>query len=201
MSKAFDRQLLRQNFETAERYHENLLSDLATEKYLEARGITADLRRTYLLGVCDDVRPGWLSIPYIRPSGVIWFNYRNPEPGAKPKYQSNGARHLYNTEAFDIADRYGEIAICEGEFDAIIATKLGIPAVGVPGATNWVNNHHWHELFRGYPKVLVLADPDDAGESLAQTILDTLPAARVVRLPADVTDTYLQHGGLGEWLS
>lgn len=197
MSK-FDRQLLSQNLETAERYHDNL--DDAAREYLRGRGINEDLQGEYLLGTCDDVRPGWLSIPYIRPFGVIWFNYRNMAPDAKPKYQSNGARHLYNTEALDIADRTGVIHICEGEFDAIIATWLGFPAVGVPGATNWVNNRVWHELFRGYPEVYVLADPDDAGESMAQAVLNTLPAARIVRLPADVTDTYLQHGGLGEWL-
>ena len=198
MSK-FDRQLLAKNQEAAERYHDNL--DEATSTYLEGRGITRDLQGKYLLGVCDDVRPGWLSIPYMRPSGVIWFNYRNPDPNAKPKYKSAGERHLYNTAALDIADQTGEIAICEGEFDAIIATRYEMPAVGIPGATNFVNNRHWHELFRGYPRVWVLADPDEAGEKMAAAILDVLPAARVVRLPADVTDTYLQYGGLGEWLS
>lgn len=199
----FDRAALAQRQETAERYADNLAaeSNRAAQEFLEARGITPALAREYLLGVCDDVRPGWLSIPYLRPSGVVWFNYRDMTPGAKPKYKSAGERHLYNTVALDQADKTGEIAIAEGEFDALVATSLcGLPTVGVPGATQWIGNPHWRELFVGYPRVWMLADPDDAGEGLANTILESLPAARIVRLPADVNDTYLKHGSLGEFV-
>lgn len=185
--------------EKAERYHQNLLQNAEALLWLESRGITEWLAREYLLGVSDDVDRGRIAIPYLRRSGVAWFNYRSID-GSKPKYRATGARHLYNTVALDQADHTGAIALCEGELDALVATSLcDVPAVGIPGATQWQGNPSWHELFRGYPRIWVLADPDEAGEGLAKAILASLPKAEVVQLPADVNDTYLKHGGIKEF--
>lgn len=194
----FDRKALGQMKARAERYHTNLTAEAT--RYLEDRGITPAIAIKYLLGICDDVYEGRLSIPYLRPEGVVWFNFRSLD-GRAPKYIASGAKHLYNTAALDIADQTGEIAIAEGELDTITANDLcGVPCVGVPGATQWTGNRHWHELFRGYQRVWVLADPDDAGENLALAILESLPAARLVKLPGDVNETYLKTGGIKEFM-
>lgn len=194
----FDRAALRHQRETAERYHGNLKPE--AREYLNGRGITDDLISEYLLGTCDDIHDGWLSIPYLRPEGVVWCNFRNLS-GSKPKYMAPGAKHLYNTVALDGADVTGEIAITEGELDAIVASGLcGVPAVGIPGATQWAENRHWHELFAGYQRIWILADPDEAGLGLAAQILERFKTARLVRLPADVSDTYLRHGGIREFM-
>lgn len=191
----YDRSALAHLQARAERYHKNLLRDAAALLYLESRGISEFLARQYLLGVSDDAHAGWLSIPYLRPAGTVWFNYRRLDDG-KPKYVSSGSRHIYNTAALEDADRSGEIAIAEGEFDALVATELcGVPAVGLPGATQWDQKQAvWRELFAGYQRIWVLADPDKAGSQLAEKLLDSLPAARLVQLPADVNDTYLKCG-------
>lgn len=190
----FDRKTLSLKRETAERYHRGLTEEIT--EYLETRGITPALAQRFLLGRCDDVHDGWLSIPYLRPNGVVWFNYRRLDTG-KPKYMAPGNKHLYNTSDLDTADQTGEIAIAEGEIDTITASALcGVPCVGVPGATQWTGNRHWRELFAGYQRVWVLADPDEAGLSLASAILEALPAARLVKLPGDVNETFLQHGDI-----
>lgn len=195
----FDRSALKHNQERAERYHANLTPEATN--YLKGRGITDEIAAKYLLGVCDDIYPGWISIPYLRPPGVLWFNFRNLS-GQGEKYKAPGQKHLYNTAALDVADQTGEAFIAEGEFDAIVATELcSVPAVCIPGATQWTGNKNWHELFVGYQCVWVLADPDDAGRGLATAILERLPAARLVSLPADVNDTYLKHGGIKEFIS
>lgn len=197
----FEREALGQLRERGERYHKNLLEDDAALAYLAGRGISLPLAAKYGLGISDDVHAGRLAIPYLRPNGVIWFNYRSLD-GAAPKYIASGAKHMFNTAVLDEADVTGEIAICEGELDAIVATELfGVPAVAIPGATQWQGNRHWHELFRGYQRVWVLADPDEAGLGLADRILETLPAARLVRLPADVTDTWLTGKDLREYMT
>lgn len=194
----FDRAALGHMQATAERYHRNLSEEASA--YLEGRGITRELAEQYLLGTCDDLYPGRLTIPYLRPSGTVWFNFRSLGDD-KPKYLASGSRHLYNTAALDQADETGEIAIAEGELDALVATELcGVPCVGIPGATQWVGNKHWRELFVGYPRIWMLADPDDAGRDLAEAILGSLPSARLVNLPADVNDTFLKHGGIKEFM-
>lgn len=194
----FDRSALRQMQETADRYHAGLTEEMIQD--LEGRGITRAVAAEYRLGRCDDIHKGWLSIPYLRPSGTVWFNYRRTD-GGKPKYVASGARHLYNTAALEVADSSGEIAICEGELDALVATALcGVPAVGVPGATQWSGNRHWRELFVGYQRVWILADPDEAGLAFAASVMEVLPQSRLVDLPADVNDTYLQHGGIKEFI-
>ncbi len=184
--------------ERADRYHAGLTEEMS--EYLEGRGITRDVAAQFRLGRCDDVHEGRLSIPYLRTTGTVWFNYRRMDDG-KPKYLASGARHLYNTAALDTADQTGEVAISEGELDCIVASAIcGVPCVGVPGATQWTGNAHWRELFVGYQRVWILADPDEAGLGLAQAIMESLPAARLVRLPGDVSETFLTHGGIKEFM-
>jgi DNA primase len=114
--------------------------------------------------------------------------------GGKPKYVASGERHLFNAAALDTADTTGEVAITEGELDAIVATELfGVPAVGVPGATQWdQHGRSWRRLFEGYQRIWILADPDKAGLELAEKLLESLKQARLVKLPGDVTETYLK---------
>jgi DNA primase len=193
----FDRKTLAQMHATALRYHHNLSAE--TVEYLGRRGIGADLIQEWMLGTCDDIHAGWLSIPYLRGyDSVAWIKYRRLDDG-KPKYLGSGHPHLFNTAALDTADQTGALAVCEGEIDAITATSLfGVPAVGIPGATQWTGNKHWRHLFTGYQKVWVLADPDEAGLSLASAILDDLPAARLVKLPADVNDCWVLEADIRE---
>jgi DNA primase len=88
------------------------------------------------------------------------------------------------------------VALCEGEFDAIILDAYcGIPAVAIPGVDTWASRPEWREIFQGFSKVLVFADQDEPGRKLASKILHDLDTARLVSLPAkDVNEAYLSHG-------
>src|ERR1017187_7310277 len=96
MTEGFDRSALKANQKKADRYHAGLTPEI--EGYLAGRGIDKHMASLFRLGRCDDIHEGRLAIPYLRPSGTIWFNYRSLE-GSKPKYMASGARHLYNTAA------------------------------------------------------------------------------------------------------
>lgn len=197
---SWDRKTLAERQAIAERYHDNLTED--TLAYLKRRGITREVADRFLFGTCDDIYPGRLAIPYLRRSGVIAFKYRATDD-SQPKYvnTAGAGTHLFNTADFEKADVTGQIAISEGEIDAVVASALhGIPCVGIPGATQWQGNPHWRELFTGYQRVWVLADPDEAGLGLASAILDSLPAARLVRLPKDVNDCHLDNLSIKEFL-
>lgn len=198
MSDKFDRAILGTYQDRAGEYHDRLTEFPEIVGWLASRGIDMQAARSYELGVADGLYEGWISIPYLRrPNGTIWFNYRNIHylRDGTPKYKAPGDKHLYNTVVLDRADQDGDVYITEGEFDAIIATEvLGLPAVGIPGATQWDHNPHWRELFVGYPSISILADPDGPGRALAEAIVASLPQARVIALPADVSDTYVQYG-------
>jgi DNA primase len=164
-----------------------------------------ELAAAYRLGVVDGSIPehasylGWISIPYLtRLGGTVQIKFRRLD-GGEPKYMnSGGPARLYNTMALDKAEQLGYVAICEGEFDAIILDGLcGIPAVGVPGVDTWGSRPEWRELFTGFSKVLVFHDQDEKGQGmkLASRILRELDSASLVSLPGkDVNETYLSHG-------
>lgn len=127
----------------------------------------------------------------------------------EPRYLnfSGYGTHLYNTNALRRPGRL--VALCEGEFDAMVLDRLvNIPAVGIPGVSQWRGHPEWWELFEGR-QVLMFADVDrkkegdDPGEKLAKEIAESLDSVRIVRLPEpegdepgmDVNLCYLKYGG------
>lgn len=145
---------------------------------------------------------GMLAIPYLRKShefgwGVAAIRFgclKDHEHVGHGKYTSvAGDRpRLYNTMAF--WKGAPDIAITEGELDAIAAESCGIRAVGVPGSMLW--QRYFRELFVGYRNVYILADGDEAGTKFANTIAADLPNARIVPMPKghDVNSFVLQEG-------
>ncbi|MEU7570356.1 toprim domain-containing protein [Micromonospora sp. NPDC049240] len=86
-----------------------------------------------------------------------------------------------------------EIHVTEGEFDAVILNKIGLPAVALPGANNFKPRHR--RMLAGFSRVWVWGDPDDAGAEFTNKITRALRQAKGVRLrDGDVTDTYLKGG-------
>ncbi|MBP2972703.1 toprim domain-containing protein [Mycobacterium tuberculosis] len=99
---------------------------------------------------------------------------------------------LYNTLA--LMREVPDIAITEGEIDAITAQVCGLPAVGVPGASMW--KPYMRELFLGYRTVYILADGDDAGTQFANAVAATLANSRVIPMPPgeDVNSLVISKG-------
>jgi DNA primase len=174
--------------------------------YLEGRGISAALAETYRLGCVTDPLPGhdeyrgMLCIPYLTPAGPVALKFR--QVGERlPKYLAapNQGTRLYNVGA--IRGGGTEIALCEGELDALILDgAAGIPAVGVPGAQNW--RPFYRRVFEGYSKVYLFADNDkkedgtNPGREMAKLISKSLSQTIVITMPpnTDVNDLYLQSG-------
>jgi DNA primase len=101
--------------------------------------------------------------------------------------------HIFNT--LDLQNTDDEIAICEGEIDAITAHLCGIPAIGIPGVQNW--KPHYFRLLKGYKKLWMFADGDSYGEGLAKKIADKLgDRLSVIKMPdgEDVNSMVRKHG-------
>ena len=174
--------------------------------YLESRGLSRAVTATYRLGVVTDPIPGheqyvgMLSIPYLTRAGVVALKFRRLDDGL-PKYlaPAGQAHRMFNVNA--LFKNSNEIAICEGEIDAItLDGPVGIPAVGLPGATAW--KEHYSRILEGYTKVWVFADNDvkedgsNPGAELGRTIHRFVPQAVTIHLPdnMDVNTVFCQYG-------
>lgn len=160
-----------------------------------ATGLVGEDRTT---GRLVDSLLGMVTIPYYVAGHCVTIRGRKwpLESGDHQKYKTlpGQAARLYHGEACWGTD---EIAIAEGELDALVLTQLGVPAVGVPGANVWQDG--WATYLEGKRRVWILFDPDEAGDKGAAKLIDKLgPRARRIRLPSDVTDWVAQGHSASE---
>lgn len=181
----------------AKAYAQNI--HLAKE-YLVARGLSLEIAQRVGLGVVHDPHAGHdgmqgrLSIPYITNSGVVDIRFRSLN-GSDPKYLGlPGAKtHMFNVRAINEAEDF--IAVCEGELDAItLHYAIGIPSIGVPGASNWKT--HYRRLLQDFERIYVFADGDKAGHDFARHLAREVSGVVIVNMPEgeDVNSMYLKQG-------
>jgi DNA primase len=174
--------------------------------YLLGRGIDGATAKRYRLGYVAEPVVGHekyrnrLAIPYVTPSGVVDIRFRCvqnhscKEAGcAKYLTQPGHKQRIYGTTAVMSAD--DTIAITEGELDAVILNKIGIPAVGIAGSKAW-NTGYYPRIFADFTNVIIFGDGDEAGRDFAEAVARDLEDALIVDMPTgfDVTDLYLAQG-------
>jgi DNA primase len=142
---------------------------------------------------------GMLAIPYLSHAGVVNIKFRRLTDDT-PKYMglSGVPVRMYNVRSLHDTN---EIAICEGELDALtLDGVVGIPAVGVAGTQNW--KPHYRLLFEAFRTVWVFYDRDkkedgsNPGWALARAIQKDVPHATLVTLPenVDVNKLFVTQG-------
>ena len=175
-------------------------------EWLERRGLTKTSITHAKLGYVREGRyRDSIAIPYLNPDGTvrtIRFRYLRP---SRQKYDNfKGANiHLYNVAN----TAKSKVWVCEGEFDSLILSQMGYPAVGVPGVSGFKPD--WKYLFCNCEQVSLVFDSDEAGERGANRLASILGEVmtgdlRVIRLAEgmDVTDSYLRDPqGLKELVS
>jgi DNA primase len=183
-------------------YQAALETSVSAQEYLSARGIAPQVAREYRLGYVatpavpeHDLYVGRISIPYLTPGGVVNIKFRSLGDD-KPKYLGLPNRNnLFNVRSlFDAADR---IAITEGELDALVFSASGVPAVGIPGATNW--QQHYRYIFDDFARIVAFADGDEAGKKWGEMLREKVGAV-VVNLPAGMDVNAMIVKGDLEWL-
>jgi DNA primase len=191
--------------EAAEHYSQAISEEALA--YLNGRGISELVAAKYQLGTITDPieghqgYEGWISIPYFTAlDACIGFKFRRLDDG-KPKYGMpiGQKTHLYNVNAITFDSR--RVVICEGEFDAIVMSEVGVPAVGVPGVASWKT--FYPKLFTGYDVVYVIGDNDERedkdtnpGAEFSRRVASEVLNSKIVQLPPgmDITDYYLAEG-------
>jgi DNA primase len=204
--------------EAVAHFHQALPDSVGWE-YLEGRKIGRGTARALRLGYVDPSNPreGWerfagrLAIPYLNPKGdAVWIKFRATHitnPNAKGdviKYaqQKGEEARLYNTIA--LTAKSDTLCLVEGEFDAIVLTALGIPAVGIPGAGAF--KPHMAKALEGWPRTVLFYDNDPEGkngkrpgEALLEAVKAKMPDVIPLVAPGgynDIGDAY--EAGLGE---
>lgn len=144
---------------------------------------------------------GRLCIPYLTPSGVVNLKFRciadhdcKSLDGHKKYLEESGAQaRLFGV--WNLRSDSPVICLCEGELDTIACTSLaGLPAVGISGVEKW--KPHWRHVFEGYDEVLILADGDEAGRRMGESVVSRLYNSRIVTMPVghDVNSLIVEQG-------
>lgn len=184
-------------------YAENLGD---AEGFLAGRGLDLEFARSKGLGVVRDPLPGHeamtgrLAIPYLTNKGPVNMNFRCiedhncKEVAHHRKYlkRKGSPTNLYGVQSAFWADEW--IVVTEGEIDALTWQQIGVPAIGVPGAENWMP--HWANLLEDFSRVYLAEDGDDAGKDLWIASSENLSNVIRMRMPdgEDSNSMYLKYG-------
>lgn len=105
-------------------------------------------------------------IPYYGQNDeLVATRYRIALQGERFRWRSGDKPQLYGLRRLDDAQEAGYVVLVEGESDAHTAWHHGIPALGLPGASNWKEDRDARRL-DGIEKIYVIIEPDTGGEAV-----------------------------------
>jgi DNA primase len=130
----------------------------------------------------------------VTPAGVVDIRFRSLGLD-EPKYMGlPGAKTgMYNVRG--LWEGMDFIAVTEGEIDALtLHQKVGVPAVGIPGANSW--KPHYTRLLQDFDTIFVFADGDQPGRDFAKKVAKELRGVIQLEMPEgeDVNSMYLKYG-------
>lgn len=170
----------------------------AVKAWLNSRGITDETIAAFK--VAEQVRgdKAYAVFPYLRDGELINAKYRNPAEKRDMRQEGGAEPCLFGWHLIDPKAR--QVAICEGEIDAMTLHQVGIAALSVnAGAGNhqWIEND-WERLER-FSDILIFFDADEAGQKGAKEVAHRLgnDRCRMVTLPAKDANEYLMAGADG----
>jgi DNA primase len=169
------------------------------EEYLDKRGISLADAEKFRLGVVSqplvghEVYQNRLAIPYLTRAGVVDIRFRAIDY-SEPKYLGlpGSETRLYNVEAYFQATDW--ICLCEGEIDTMTLSKLGYPAIGIPGVKN-IKSHHY-KILSDFDRIYVFADGDTAGRDFAKDLARKVAGVIPITIPdgEDVNSLFIKDG-------
>jgi hypothetical protein len=176
-------------------------SGLTLDQYAAAKNIPAEFLRTVGLTEIHYDRVPALRIPYCGMAGEeLAVRIRIALDGDRFRWRSGSKPLLYGLLRVGEARRAGYVALVEGESDCHTLWFYGIPALGIPGATNWREDRDAAHL-DGIKTIYVVVEPDRGGDAVCEWLARSSirHRARLVKLPTkDPSALHLE--GRGEFL-
>lgn len=185
----------------AEKYHQALLKQPETLKYLHDRGINQDSIDRFKIGFYQKNGTSFISIPHFQNGQLQNIKFRSLPPAEKTFRRIPDCKSiLFNTDA---VKKYSDsIIITEGELDAITLIQAGLENVvsGTTGAGSF--GPDWIGLLKPVKKIYLAYDADAAGQDGARSLAKRLGYNRTfnIELPPgqDVND-FFQSNGVDEF--
>jgi DNA primase len=123
---------------------------------------------------------------YLRQGGEeLAVRIRIALSGDRFRWKPGGKPYLYGLNRIADARATGHVVLVEGESDVHTLWHYGIPAIGLPGATNWREDRD-AKCFDGIDTIYIVIEPDKGGQSvrkwLAQSAIRS--RAKLLQLPA-----------------
>jgi hypothetical protein len=174
----------------ASKYHLALLEHTEAIDYLAARLIDEWCIDRWQLGYCPERDA--ISIPHMVGGKVPAIKYRFLNPDNEKRYDcetGSNLNHLFNPE--QICNEM--VYLCEGEFDAMVATCNSFYACSLPGGAGSFKPD-FVKYFSKQRDVFLVLDADKGGQNAMEVIKGLMPGkAIVINLPdgMDVTDYFL----------
>lgn len=139
------------------------------ESYAAAKALPAEFLKR--LGLSDTSYAGKpaVRIPYLAgdgTEGAVRFRLaltKSPEGDDRFRWRKGSKLALYGLWRLEHARREGYAFLVEGESDCHTLWHRGLPALGVPGASNW--RGEWAEHLEGVEKIYAVVEPDGGGEA------------------------------------
>jgi hypothetical protein len=159
---------------------------LTLVQYAVAKQIPVEFLKT--LGLSEftyDHKPA-LRIPYFTAGGEeLAVRFRIALEGDRFRWKSGSKPCLYGLHRLAEAQKAGYVVLVEGESDCHTLWLHGIPALGIPGATNWREERDAHHL-DGIETIYVVVEPDQGGDAVRKWLSRSTIRHRVklVSLPA-----------------
>ena len=161
-------------------------SGLTLDQYVAAKNIPAEFLRTVGLTEINYDRMSALRIPYRGVAGEeVAVRIRVALDGDRFRWKSGSKPLLYGLHCIGDALKAGHVALVEGESDCHTLWFYGIPALGIPGATNWREDRDTPHL-DGIDTIYVVVEPDRGGDAVREWLgrSSIRHRAKLLRLPA-----------------
>ncbi len=139
------------------------------ENYAGAKGLTVEFLQQQ--GLRDQKYQGLpaVRIPYKGVDGAeaaVRFRIaleKSEEDDNRFRWRTGSKAQLYGLWKLERIRKTGYAVLVEGESDAQTLWYHGIPALGVPGASNW--KPEWSGHLEGLEKIYAVVEPDKGGET------------------------------------
>lgn len=159
---------------------------LTLERYAAAKALPVGFLKECGLSNVIFAGRSAVRVPYLGTAGEeLAIRFRVALAGDRFRWKSGSKPCLYGLNRISDARAAAQVTLVEGESDVHTLWHHGIPAIGLPGATNWREDRD-AKYFDGIETIYIVIEPDKGGQSVRKWLAQSAIRARakLLRLPA-----------------